>query len=1054
LRVCYNVSGEGEPDVEPELTLNIPEYLEVTEKELLIEGKTNPGATLYLQGEEVAKNSDGSFKKLITLSKGENTLSFTSKEGSLQTVKKIKIVLKKKIEILLKIGDKASFLNSELKTLPEAPLILNGITFVPLRFISEAFGANVSWVKEESKIIILFNDITLIMWIGKDRAELNGKELKLSAKPFISKSGITFVPLRIISEVFGAEVSWNAENSTITIKLKVDYEKDSQLESFNLLKSEEEVSSSVLIDATKPPEDVIFPSCFDIWKDEIYVSTYKGIYVLDKELNIKRKIDYPSQLEESIEPSYLRALTSTYSRNFLRVNEKFIIFSDGNNIFVFDKNNGEMKTNISRYFYGTLLSPLRKFRMVMDLEIYEDKLFVLDSFYGVDVIDITSGELLSRFDIYDFLVDVALANGKIYVISFLGRIYKLGLNGEDMESFKTEDTIFPFSLLATDDGFIYLNLSYPEYTLLKINPSNNWEIVKEYKLSSSIGQYLDRILPLDDNIYALAFNSRNSSSYLFEEKLVKLDKNFKLLGKVGSDGYNKVKTNDKFLISPEYVWYTNDGDYLLSQYYPLNPDYFKLYSKTGELKKAFPITPKDYNWIKISSAVQGNVIGTLFINYMTYKYYFEISEFTSKGTLKSKSVELKPTTKYYDYADLAFNDKLIITSDYYTGEIVEFDINSGEEIKRFSLSEAQNEASLYFPYSIKLIDDKIYIFDFVKKVIRIYSLEGEIFSELDYKCYSEIDKIKFYTDARLMDNNKFALIDSENANLLIFDSESLSEVIGKKKRLAFEEEDEISTELESLYLPYSFDIKEDSLLINDLGNYRVIERPHSYSKSEKLSCKIKLSPENLDLVAYSKDSLESKVLVEIFNSDAPLEVLESPPWITIDKFDQSLRNSLITFKIDPSKTEVNNFTRGIITFKVSDQIASLKINLVRKTNEITFYSKSSLIKGNTKNYISKAKAELRKGIILVSDDAVKNVFGFDVKRVEKEVIIFTESFTVKLKVGERKGSLLLPSSEVIIDLGEPLEEKCGILLIPMNTILNFLSINYKVDSELIKIFLT
>lgn len=1053
MSVCYNVLGQGEPDVEPELTLNIPDYLEVTDEELLVEGKSNPFAKIYFQGNEVSKNIDGTFKKLITLLKGENVLSFTAKEGSLETDKEIKVILKKNIELILKISDKYAFINNELKTLDEAPLILNSITFVPLRFISEAFGAEVNWIKEENKIVINFKDITLIMWIGRDKAELNGKELKLPSVPFIGKSGRTFVPLRIISEVFGAEVNWNSANSTITIKLKVDYKEDSQLNLSNLFESEsDEVSSTVLIDAAKPPEDVIFPSCFDIWEDEIYVSTYKGIYILDKELKIKGKIDYPSSLEEKIDPTYFRALTSTISKSFLRVTEEYLIFSDGYNIYIFDKESKELKKEINDYYYGSLLKPLRYFSAILDLEIYDNKLFILDLLYGINVIDINTGELLAKYNIYDFLTDMDIASGNIYATTLFGEVYKIGLNGEDLKSIGIKGTVLSNSILATDD-FIYLSLYYPEYIVYKINTING-EIAKEYKLSGTIGQYLDKFLILDDNIYALGVKERNSSSYIYEEKLFKLDKNFKLLEKIGSDGYNKVKSDNKFLINPEYVWYTQDGDYLLSQYYPLNPNYFKLYSKDGNLTKTFSITPLDNNWMKVYSQVCNNIIGTLFIDFMTYKYNFEISEFTSKGTVKSKNVELKPKTEYYDFFSFSFNDKLIVAPDYYTGDIIEFDINSGEEVNRFNISLAEEESSLYFPYSIKLINDKIYIFDFVKKISRTYSLEGNILNELNLSLFSQEEKIKLYTDIRLKNENEIAIIDSEKANILMFDSEALKEIMGEEKKLSFEDENEVSTELGSFYLPYSFDLKDDSVIINDLGNFRVFERPYLYTETGNLPCKIELSKENIDVVSYTKNPLESQVLVEIFNSTSQLEILEKPSWVSVEKFDASQRNILLTFKIDPKEAEIDELKSGTITFKVSDTLRTLTINLQMDKNTITFYDKSSLIMGSDKNYISNLPAELRKGIILLSDDTLRNVFGFDVKKTGDEIVILTESFATKLKIGDRSGSLLLPSNTVKIDLGEKVEEKNGILFIPINTILNFLNIHYTIDGELIKIFLT
>ncbi|MDD5688696.1 MAG: hypothetical protein PHQ76_00245, partial [Caldisericia bacterium] len=63
-------------------------------------------------------------------------------------------------------------------------------------------------------------------------------------------------------------------------------------------------------------------------------------------------------------------------------------------------------------------------------------------------------------------------------------------------------------------------------------------------------------------------------------------------------------------------------------------------------------------------------------------------------------------------------------------------------------------------------------------------------------------------------------------------------------------------------------------------------------------------------------------------------------------------------------------------------------------------------------------------------------------------------FTVKLKVGGRKGNIILPTGTAEIDLGDVVQEKGGILLIPVNAIFNFLSVTYEVKGELINVFLT
>jgi len=94
---------------------------------------------------------------------------------------------------------------------------------VPIRFIAEVFGAKVEWNAKSSEITITLgkeNKKILSLWIGVDYifVDNNGEysELPLDAPPYIQK-GRTMVPIRAISEAFGAEVDWDAKEKKITI---------------------------------------------------------------------------------------------------------------------------------------------------------------------------------------------------------------------------------------------------------------------------------------------------------------------------------------------------------------------------------------------------------------------------------------------------------------------------------------------------------------------------------------------------------------------------------------------------------------------------------------------------------------------------------------------------------------------------------------------------------------------------------------------------------------------------------------------------------------------
>ena len=92
-----------------------------------------------------------------------------------------------------------------------APLILEGRTFVPLRFVAEALGAKVSWNNESATASVELGDKQIDITVG-ERAE----GMEEGEVPFI-RNNRTMVPLRYVSELLGFDVIWDQESQTIKI---------------------------------------------------------------------------------------------------------------------------------------------------------------------------------------------------------------------------------------------------------------------------------------------------------------------------------------------------------------------------------------------------------------------------------------------------------------------------------------------------------------------------------------------------------------------------------------------------------------------------------------------------------------------------------------------------------------------------------------------------------------------------------------------------------------------------------------------------------------------
>ena len=101
------------------------------------------------------------------------------------------------------------------------PIIQNDRVLVPFRAIFEALGANVSYSEADGKKIVmaLKGNNGVIIEIGAYDMSVNGKTVALDS-PAVIRNDRTLVPVRAVSESFGASVSWLADSKTVVIASK------------------------------------------------------------------------------------------------------------------------------------------------------------------------------------------------------------------------------------------------------------------------------------------------------------------------------------------------------------------------------------------------------------------------------------------------------------------------------------------------------------------------------------------------------------------------------------------------------------------------------------------------------------------------------------------------------------------------------------------------------------------------------------------------------------------------------------------------------------------
>ncbi|MGH2330987.1 stalk domain-containing protein [Thermoanaerobacter mathranii] len=110
-------------------------------------------------------------------------------------------------------------INGQNVVFEQKPVIKNGTTLVPMRAFFETLGARVNW-EENTRTVTAFRDGTTVqLIIGYKIAKVNGKNYELIVAPQII-NGYTYVPLRFVGEVLGYEVIYENGHIIITSNLK------------------------------------------------------------------------------------------------------------------------------------------------------------------------------------------------------------------------------------------------------------------------------------------------------------------------------------------------------------------------------------------------------------------------------------------------------------------------------------------------------------------------------------------------------------------------------------------------------------------------------------------------------------------------------------------------------------------------------------------------------------------------------------------------------------------------------------------------------------------
>lgn len=113
-------------------------------------------------------------------------------------------------------GEITVLVNGEKVNFDQAPVIENGRTLVPVRAIFEKLGAQVSYEPVRKKVYAELGSRYVAFLIGADTIYTNDGGTKIDTPAKIINDR-TLVPVRAVSEGFGAKVGWDQATRTVTV---------------------------------------------------------------------------------------------------------------------------------------------------------------------------------------------------------------------------------------------------------------------------------------------------------------------------------------------------------------------------------------------------------------------------------------------------------------------------------------------------------------------------------------------------------------------------------------------------------------------------------------------------------------------------------------------------------------------------------------------------------------------------------------------------------------------------------------------------------------------
>jgi Copper amine oxidase N-terminal domain. len=111
------------------------------------------------------------------------------------------------------------FVNDKYVNFKDEPVILNDRTMVPAREVIETLGGSVNWDDATQTVTAKFGNNTAVLKVDNTTAIINGETVQLDSPALMYKDRL-YVPLRVLTNCIGANISWDESTSTVKLEVK------------------------------------------------------------------------------------------------------------------------------------------------------------------------------------------------------------------------------------------------------------------------------------------------------------------------------------------------------------------------------------------------------------------------------------------------------------------------------------------------------------------------------------------------------------------------------------------------------------------------------------------------------------------------------------------------------------------------------------------------------------------------------------------------------------------------------------------------------------------